>query len=115
MGNKTQCRSEPPTFPVRFTYEEAIPFIDELIRDMADEGWPPEVRSLGRTLQRWRDQIIAWHKLHITNGPTESMNNLAKRVKRVAFGFRSFTNYRIRALLYAGKPNWDLLATITPR
>ena len=33
----------------------------------------------------------------------------------VAFGFRSFTNYRIRALLYAGKPNWDLLATITPR
>ena len=97
------------------TYEEAIPFIDELIRDMADEGWPPEVRSLGRTLQRWRDQIIAWHKLHITNGPTESMNNLAKRVKRVAFGFRSFTNYRIRALLYAGKPNWDLLATITPR
>ena len=32
-----------------------------------------------------------------------------------AFGFRSFRNYRIRALLYAGKPNWDLLATITPR
>ncbi len=63
----------------------------------------------------WRDQIIAWHKLHITNGPTESMNNLATRVKRVAFGFRSFTNYRIRALLCAGKPNWDLLATITPR
>ena len=26
-----------------------------------------------------------------------------------------FRNYRIRALLYAGKPNWDLLATITPR
>jgi transposase len=82
---------------------------------MADEGWPPEVRSLGRTLKRWRDQIIAWHKLHITNGPTESMNNLAKRVKRVAFGFRSFKNYRIRALLYAGKPDWSLLATITPR
>jgi transposase len=26
-----------------------------------------------------------------------------------------FTSYRIRALLYAGKPNWDLLATVTPR
>ena len=97
------------------TYELAVPFIDELIRDMADESWPIEVRSLGRTLKRWRDQIIAWHKLHITNGPTESMNNLAKRVKRVAFGFRSFKNYRIRALLYAGKPDWTLLATITPR
>jgi transposase len=97
------------------TYELAVPFIDELIRDMADESWPVEVRSLGRTLKKWRDQIIAWHKLRITNGPTESMNNLAKRVKRVAFGFRSFRNYRIRALLYAGKPDWTLLPTIKPR
>ena len=96
-------------------YDLAGLFIDELIRDMADPTWPPEVRSLGRTLKRWRNEIIAWHRLHITNGPTESMNNLAKRVKRVAFGFRSFRNYRVRALLYAGKPNWDLLATITPR
>ncbi len=42
------------------------------------------------------------------------MNNLIKRVKRVAFGFRKFRNYRVRALLYAGKPNWELLATVTP-
>jgi hypothetical protein len=33
----------------------------------------------------------------------------------VAFGITNFRNYRIRALLYAGRPNWDLLATITPR
>ena len=96
-------------------YDLAAQFIDELIRDMADRTWPIEVRALSRTLKRWRNEIIAWHKLHITNGPTEAMNNLAKRVKRVAFGFRSFRNYRVRALLYAGKPNWDLLATITPR
>jgi transposase len=75
---------------------------------------PEEVQRLGRTLQRWKTQILAWHDCHHTNGPTESMNNLSKRVKRVAFGFRSFTNYRIRALLYAGKPNWTLLATINP-
>ena len=43
-----------------------------------------------------------------------TVNNLIKRVKRAAFGFRRFTNYRIRALLYAGKPNWTLLNTITP-
>ena len=29
-------------------------------------------------------------------------------------GYRNFANYRIRALLYAGKPNWGLLATVTP-
>ena len=56
-----------------------------------------------------------WHRAHVSNGPTEANNNLIKRVKRVAFGFRRFAHYRIRALLYAGKPNWDLLATITPR
>ncbi len=26
-----------------------------------------------------------------------------------------FTRYRIRALLYAGRPTWALLATVTPR
>jgi transposase len=96
-------------------YELAEQWIDELIRDMNDPSWPLEVRSLGRTLKRWRNQIIAWHRAHFTNGPTEAVNNLIKRVKRVAFGFRRFRNYRVRALLYAGKPNWDLLATVTPR
>ena len=90
-------------------------WIDELIRDMADPIWPVEVRSLGRTLKNWRDEIIAWHKSHATNGPTEAANNLIKRVKRAAFGFRSFRSFRIRALLYAGKPNWSLLGSITPR
>ena len=30
------------------------------------------------------------------------------------FGLPNFANYRIRALLYAGRPNWDLLASVTP-
>jgi len=58
---------------------------------------------------------LAWHGARVSNGPTEAANNLIKRVKRVGFGFTRFANYRIRVLLYAGKPNWDLLATITPR
>ena len=49
------------------------------------------------------------------NGPTEAANNLIKQVKRAAFGFTSFKNYRIRSLASAGKPNWDLLATVTPQ
>lgn len=73
-----------------------------------------EVRSLGRTLQNWRDEIIAWHATHVSNGPTEALNNLAKRVKRVAFGFRSFRNYRVRTLLYAGRPDWSALEGLAP-
>jgi transposase len=36
-----------------------------------------------------------------------------KSLKR--FGFRNFRNYRIRALLYAGKPNWRVLGSIVVR
>ena len=91
----------------------AADWIDELIEAMAESS-TSEVRSLGRTLQNWRDEIIAWHATHVSNGPTEALNNLAKRVKRVAFGFRSFRNYRVRTLLYAGRPDWSALAGLAP-
>ncbi|MCP3913834.1 MAG: transposase, partial [Actinomycetia bacterium] len=37
-----------------------------------------------------------------------------KLAKRIGFGFRNFRNYRIRALLYAGRPNWNLLDQLLP-
>jgi hypothetical protein len=93
----------------------AAVFVAQLGHDLQDDDCPPEIQQLGRTLTRWHSQICAWHRAQVSNGPTEGANNLIKRVKRVAFGFRRFAHYRIRALLYAGKPNWDLLATVTPR
>ena len=90
-------------------------YLSELVEDLTDGDCPPELSRLGRTLRRWHHQIINWHQARVSNGCTEAVNNLIKRVKRAAFGFRRFTNYRIRALLYAGKPNWTLLNTITPR
>ena len=59
-------------------------------------------------------QITNWHHARYTNAATEAVNNLIKRIKRIGFGFRNFANYRIRALLYAGKPNWKLLPALTP-
>ena len=93
----------------------ALEWVTQLGCDLQDADYPIEARSLGRTLIRWRRQIAAWHEAHVTNGPTEAVNNLIKRVKRAAFGFMSFRNYRVRSLLYAGKPNWDLLSEATPR
>ncbi len=40
----------------------------------------------------------------MTNGPTETANNLVKRIKRIGFGFRRFAHYWLRVLLYAGRP-----------
>jgi hypothetical protein len=37
-------------------------FVDQLIDDLGDRSMPTEVRSLGRTIARWRDQITAWHQ-----------------------------------------------------
>jgi len=88
--------------------------LDELIDLFADPGFGPEVNSYARTLTKWGTQIVNWHKAKISNGPTEAANNLIKRIKRVGFGFRNFNNYRTRVLLYAGKPDWDLLDAIVP-
>ncbi len=93
----------------------ALEWVERFADDLVGNENPVEVRSLGRTLRRWKHQIAAWHQAHVSNGPTEAINNLIKRVKRGACGFTRFRNYRIRSLLYAGKPNWELLATITPR
>lgn len=84
-------------------------FVAQLGVDFQDDSCPPEVRRLGRTIVRWQSQIASWHRCRHTNGPTEAINNLVKRVKRVAFGMTNWINYRTRALLYAGRPNWSLL------
>jgi transposase len=81
---------------------------------MRDSTHPPEVRQLGRTLRPWRTQIAAWHEAQVSNGPTETTNGLAKRIKRVAFGITNFVHWRIRVLLCAGRPDWSRLATVTP-
>jgi hypothetical protein len=73
---------------------------------------PSELRKLGKTITYWFEKIMAFHEIRITNGPTEGLNNLITRVKRVAFGFTTFDTYRIRALLDAGKPNWRVLDSI---
>ncbi len=88
--------------------------VDQLAVEFQDSFLPVEVNRLGRTLARWSTQIANWHHARVSNAASEAANNLIKRVKRVGFGFSNFTNYRIRALLYAGKPNWNLLNTLTP-
>ena len=92
----------------------AAEWVTEIGRDFTDPEMPFEVRRLGRTITRWAAQIVAWHRSHVTNGPTEAVNNLAKRIKRVAFGIVNFRHHRVRCLLYAGKPDWTLLPTIQP-
>ncbi len=94
---------------------EARAMLEELKGHCLKPAMPPEIQKLGRTIKHWFDKICNFHLARVSNGPTESINNLIKRIKRVGFGFRNFQNYRIRALLYAGKPNWRVLGSIVVR
>lgn len=86
--------------------------LSELIDHCLRPGLPTELNKLARTLKAWFDKICNYHIARISNGPTEALNNLIKRIKRIGYGFTNFENYRIRALLYAGKPNWRVLGSI---
>jgi transposase len=89
--------------------DEARQLLEELQGHCLKRAMPPEVQKLGRTLRDWFAKICNYHLARMSNGPTEALNNLIKRIKRIGFGFRNFENYRIRALLYAGRPNWRVL------
>src|ERR1700678_1784986 len=95
--------------------DQARAMLEDLQQHCLKVAMPPEVQKLGRAIQNWFEKICNYHLAKMSNGPTESINNLIKRVKRVGFGFRNFENYRVRALLYAGKPNWRVLGSIVVR
>jgi transposase len=98
-----------------YSHDEARQMLEELVEHCVKRAMPPEIQRLGRTLRHWFDKLCNFHLARVSNGPTEALNNLIKRIKRIGFGFRNFNNYRIRALLYAGKPNWRVLGSIVVR
>jgi transposase len=63
----------------------------------------PEVARLGRTLKQWKTAILAYFDTNgASNGPTEAINGVIETTRRIARGFRNFTNYRLRCLLAGG-------------
>jgi transposase len=61
-----------------------------------------ELARLGRTLRQWRTQILAYFTTGgVSNGGTEAINLVIEKTRRLAHGFRNFTNYRLRILLAA--------------
>jgi transposase len=84
---------------------DAEVLLDKTITGCANDT-VAEIRALGKTLQRWRTEILAHHHTAASNGPTEGLNLLVKEVKRCGRGFENFEHYRLRVLLRAGRPAW---------
>jgi transposase len=67
----------------------------------------PELHRLARTLDGWTGELLAYFDTGgVSNGPTEGLNLLIKKIKRVGHGFRNFHNYRLRLLLHCGGITW---------
>ena len=63
----------------------------------------PELLRLARTLDAWRTELLAYVDTRgVSNGPTEAVNALIKKIKRIGHGFRNLDNYRLRLLLHCG-------------
>ena len=71
----------------------------------------PEVARLASTLARWNTELAAcFTEQRASNGPTEAVNLLIEKVRRVGHGYRNFGNYRLRLLLACGVI-WDSVLT----
>lgn len=69
-------------------------------------------KDLARTIRRHRQGILAFLKTRVTNGLAEAVNGLLQLAKRSARGFRSFKNFRLIALLKAGRLDLRLPAVL---
>ena len=73
-----------------------------------DEWAAPEAQRLARTIKAWEHELLNWHATGGTsNGPTEAVNLLIEKTRRVGHGFRNMRNYRLRLLLACGGINWQ--------
>lgn len=61
-----------------------------------------ELRRLAKTVAAWEAEVLAYHTTGLSNGPTEAVNLLIEKVRRIGHGFRNFENYRLRLLLRCG-------------
>jgi transposase len=69
----------------------------------------PELTRLARTIDSWHAEFLAYFDTgRVSNGPTEAVNLLIKKIKRVGHGFRNFDNYRLRLLLHCGV-DWNTI------
>lgn len=52
-----------------------------------------------KTIQRWLSEIVGYFESRITQGVVEGINNKLKLIKRSAYGFKNFDNFKLRSLL----------------
>lgn len=78
------------------------------LQSLLSQKWtslPTPFQKVQRTLRRHFSEIVNSFKYALTNGPLEGTNNKIKVIKRIAYGFRNFTNFRLRILISMRRSN----------
>ena len=82
-------------FESHSTKEKATQRIQKWLAISESHGLFPD---FGRTLLSWLDNITNYFLQRTTSGIVEGINNKIKLIKRRAFGFRNFGNFRLRVI-----------------
>jgi len=77
------------------TKEKAIQRLQKWSRIAEKENLFPKFL---KTLSSWMDKIANYFHQRTTSGMVEGINNKIKLIKRRAFGFRNFGNFRLRVI-----------------
>jgi transposase len=86
--NARQCRQLIP---------ELIQAVNQLIECPIEA-----LKTLGRSLHSWLEEIARMWRFTKTNSITEGLHNKMEAISRRAYGFKNFTNYRLRVLVLCG-------------
>ena len=72
-----------------------IPVFLNMIRSLKQSPFK-KLKTLGKTLCQWRDEVVRMWRFTKSNGITEGFHRKMKLIQRRAYGFRNFENYRLR-------------------
>lgn len=78
-------------------YKRAKIAMEYMLKDMGQSNLK-EIKTLFKTLSKWKEEILNYFITRLTNARTEGFNNIAKLVQRRAFGYKNFENYKRRLL-----------------
>ena len=79
-----------------------------LIKRLLDWIWKlrfcgfPAMETLAGTLDKWSSEIACMWRFTKNNGITEGFHTKMELIQRRAYGFKNFTNYRLRVIVMCG-------------
>jgi len=92
LGFKSKCKTA-----LRPIMHDLIQMIGQLRQTTLEP-----LQTLGATLDSWKEEIGRMLRFSKSNGITEGFHTKMEMLSRRAFGFRNFSNYRLRVLAHCG-------------